>query len=77
TKAKKIDNVIFIAKVNTDSNDFIININENDVSLKKNEWNLFWAENKSIELDKTFILSVDQTKLSDIENLFILIKYSF
>lgn len=74
-----IENVILVAGVKNNPAIFTVNIDGNAVNLSKinDEWKLCWGNSTSIALDTAFELSVPAAKLNDLEELMMLVKYSF
>ncbi len=73
-----IENILFIAQVKNNPANFSINVEGNATDLARiDEWKLCWGNNPNIDLDTSFALSVAQAKLKDLENLMMVVKYSF
>ena len=73
-----IENVMFLAKVKDNPVTFSVKVDGNDTNLNRiDEWNLCRGNNSDIDLDKSFALSVDPTPLNNLEELMMVVKYSF
>jgi hypothetical protein len=73
-----IENVMFVAKVKDNLHSFSINVDGNAINLDRiDEWKLCRGSNSDIDLDKSFSLSVDPTPLKNLEELMMVVKYSF
>jgi hypothetical protein len=78
TIAAAIKNVIFIAKVKNNPANFSINIDENATNLARiDEWKLCRGDNPNIDLDTSFELSVAPAQLNNLEELMMVVKFSF
>ncbi|PGT56989.1 neuraminidase-like domain-containing protein [Bacillus thuringiensis] len=74
----KIENVMFLAKVKDNPVPFSVKVGDNTTNLDIiDEWKLCGGNNSDIELDKSFELSVDPTPLNILEELMLVVKYSF
>ncbi len=78
TSASGIDNVRFIAKVKNNPSGFKININSTALNLAfMDELKLLTGSSSSIELGTSFKLSAASADLPNLEELMLVIKYSF
>jgi len=80
TIAAAIENVIFIAKIKNKNNPptFTISVDGNDTALAKiDEWKLCQGNYSAINLNASFELSVDQAQLNNLEDLMMVVKFSF
>ncbi len=74
----EIENVMFIAQVKTNPASYSINIDGNATNLDRiDEWKLCRGNNSDIDLDTSFELSVTQAQLNNLEELMMVVKYSF
>ena len=73
-----IENVMFIAQVKENPNSYSINIDDEATNLTRiDEWNLCRGNNEDIKLDTVFNLSVTPTELEKLEEIVMVVKYSF
>jgi len=75
-----IANVMFIAKVKSNPASYSISIDGNPINpdlSRKAEWKLCIGNNANIVMDKSFNLSVAPAQLKDLEELMLIVKYSF
>lgn len=73
-----VEDVMFVAKVKNNPASFTINVDGVPVNLAKvDEWGLCRGIKSDIELDTAFDLSVAMGQLSDLEELMLVVKYSF
>ena len=78
TIAAAIENVIFIAKIKNNPPTFTISVDGNDTALAKiDEWKLCQGNYSAINLNASFELSVDQAQLNNLEDLMMVVKFSF
>jgi len=78
TIAAAIENVIFIAKVKNNPASFSIKIDANPVNLSRiDEWKLCRGNSADIDLETAFALSVAPAQLNNLEELMLVVKYSF
>jgi hypothetical protein len=76
--AAAIENVMFIARVKNNPLFYSINIDGSATSLSKiDDWKLCRGNNEDIKLDKSFELSVDPAQLNNLEELMMIVKYTF
>lgn len=74
----EIENVMFIAQVKNNPASYSINIDGNTTNLSRiDEWKLCRGNNADIELDTSFKLSVVPAQLGNLEELMLVVKYSF
>jgi len=74
----EIENVIFVSKVKNNPSTFTISAGGNTINLARiDEWKLCRGDNSNIDLDTSFELSVDQAQLSNLEDLMMVVKFSF
>jgi hypothetical protein len=73
-----IEDVMFVAKIKGELPSFTINVAGENVNLSQNdEWNLCLGVKNDIDLDTPFELSVVSGQLNNIEELMMVVKYSF
>lgn len=73
-----IENVMFVAKVKNNPANFTIQVDGAPTNLARiDEWKLCTGNNAAIELDTAFDLSVAQAQLNNLEELMMMVKYSF
>ncbi|MDN3511813.1 MAG: neuraminidase-like domain-containing protein [Candidatus Jettenia sp.] len=73
-----IENVMFVAKVKNNPANFSVEIDGNSTNLSRvNEWKLCRGNNSNIDLDTSFALSVAPGQLNNLEELMMVVKYSF
>ncbi len=73
-----IESVMFIAQVGSDPANFSIKVKEIAADLARiDELKLFSGTYSNIEIDKPFTLSVLETQLVNLEELLMVVKYSF
>lgn len=73
-----IENVMFIAQVKDNPNSYSINIDDGAINLTRiDEWKLCRGNSEDIKLDTAFKLSVVPAELEKLEELVLVIKYSF
>jgi hypothetical protein len=78
TIAAAIENVIFIAKVKNNPSTFTISVDGNPTNLSRiDEWKLCRGVNSDIDLDTSFELAVAPAQLNNLEELMLVVKYSF
>jgi hypothetical protein len=74
----EIENVMFIARVKNNPASYSINIDGSPANLSKiDEWKLCRGDNTDIEIDTSFELSVVPAQLENLEELMLVVKYSF
>jgi hypothetical protein len=74
----EIENVIFIARVKNNPASYSINIDGSPTNLSRiDEWKLCRGDNTDIEIDTSFELSVVPAQLENLEELMLVVKYSF
>jgi len=74
----EIENVMFVAKVKNNPSTFTISIDENAINLaRRDEWKLCRGNNENIDLNTSFKLEVASVQLNDLEDLMMMVKYSF
>lgn len=73
-----IENVVFVAKVKNNPANFTIQVDGTPTNLARiDEWKLCRGNNSDIELDTSFAFSVAPAQLNNLEELMIVVKYSF
>ena len=73
-----IENVMFVAKVKNNPANFTVNVDGAPVNLARiDEWKLCRGNNSAIDLDTAFDLSVAPAQLNNLEELMMVVKYSF
>lgn len=73
-----IENVMFIAKIKNNPATFAINVDGNTTNLDKiDQWKLYRGDNPNIDLDTSFKLTVAQAQLNNLEDLMMVVKFSF
>lgn len=73
-----VENVMFVAKVKNNPANFTIQIDGAATNLARiDEWKLCRGNNSDIELDTAFDLSVAPAQLNNLEELMMVVKYSF
>lgn len=73
-----IDNVTIIARVKNNPASYSVNIDGNAVNLSRiDEWKLCRSNTTGIEIETPLELSINPALLSDLEDLMIVVKYSF
>ena len=73
-----IENVMFVAKVKNNPSTFTISVDGNATNLAGiDEWKLCRGNNADIDLDTSFGLVVAPAKLNNLEELMMVVKYSF
>ncbi|MEB3103555.1 neuraminidase-like domain-containing protein [Ferviditalea candida] len=73
-----IEDVMFVAKVKDNPAAFSVNVDGNAISLDRiDEWKLCRGSSSDIDLGKSFALSVDPALLNNLEELIMVVKYSF
>ena len=73
-----IENVIFVAKVKNNPSTFTISVDGNPANLARiDQWKLCQGNNTDIDLDTSFELSVEQAQLNNLEDLMMVVKFSF
>jgi hypothetical protein len=73
-----VEDVMFVAKVKNNPASFTVNAGGTAVNLARvDEWKLCRGINADIELDTAFDLSVALGQLNDLEELMMVVKYSF
>ena len=78
TLAAAVENVMFIAKVKNNPTSYPIAIDGSTLDLTKIiEWELYAKISPDIDLNTAFALSVLPAQLSDLEELMMVVKYSF
>jgi len=78
TIAAEITDVMFIARVKDNPANFSINIDDGAVNLARiDEWALCRGNNSDIDLDTAFTLSVAPADIENLEELMLVVKYSF
>jgi hypothetical protein len=78
TIAAAVENVMFIAKVKNNPATFTISVDGNATNLARiDEWKLCRGNNTDIDLDTSFKLSVAPAELNNLEELMLVVKYSF
>jgi hypothetical protein len=74
----EIEHVMFIVQVKNNPSSYSINIDGNTTNLSRiDEWKLCRGNNVDIELDTSFKLSVVPAQLGNLEELMLVVKYSF
>ena len=74
----EIENVIFIARIKSNPASYSINVNAVATNLSRiDEWALCKGNNTDIELDTSFKLSVVPAQLANLEDLMMVVKFSF
>jgi hypothetical protein len=74
----EIDNVTIIARVKNNPASYSVNIDGNAVNLSRiDEWKLCRGNTTGIEIETPFELSINPALLSDLEDLMMVVKYSF
>ena len=73
-----VENVVFIARIKDNPGSFTINIDHVATNLSLvDDWNLCKGDNSNIEIDTIFNLAVAASELENLEELIMLVKYSF
>ncbi len=73
-----IENVIFVAGIKNNPATFTIQVDGAATNLARiDEWKLCRGSNSDIELDTAFVLAVDAGQLNNLEELMLIVKYSF
>ncbi len=73
-----IENVMIIATIKNNPANFVVNVDGNAVNLSRNnELKLCIGNTTDIALDTSFELSVGQAQLNTLEDLIMMVKYSF
>lgn len=73
-----IEDIMFVVKVKGNPAMFSLNIDTVALNLaRKDDWQLCHGKNSTIVLDSTFNLSIAQTQISNLEELMMIVKYSF
>jgi len=73
-----IENVVFVAKVKNNPANFSVEVDGNSTNLSRvDEWKLCRGNNSDIDLDTSFALSVAPAQLNNLEELMMVVKYSF
>jgi hypothetical protein len=73
-----IDDITFIAQVKNNPASYSVNIGGNAVNLSRiDEWKLCRGNKTGIEIETSFELSIGPAQLSDLEDLMLVVKYSF
>jgi hypothetical protein len=76
--AAAIENVMFIARVKNNPASYSINIDGNVTNLSRiDEWKLCWGNSTDIDLDTSFELSATSEQLNNLEELMLVVKFSF
>ena len=76
--AAAIESVMFVAKVKNNPPSYSINIDGSATNLSRiNEWKLYIGNNSNIELGTSFELSVVPAQLGNLEELILVVKFSF
>lgn len=74
----EVENVIFITRVKNNPANYSINIDATAMNLSRiDEWKLCRGNNGDIEIDTSFELSVVPVQLANLEDLMMVVKYSF
>lgn len=78
TIAAAIENVVFVAKVKNNPANFTLQVDGAPTNLARiDDWKLCRGNNSNIELDTAFDLSVAPEQLNNLEELMMVVKYSF
>lgn len=73
-----VENVIFLAKVKDNTTDFSIHADGTALTMNDlKDWKLYRADLSSAVLGQSFNMSLDPTSLANLEELMIVVKYSF
>ena len=73
-----IEEVIFVAKIKGNPGSFSLTVDTVAMNLaRKDEWQLCHGKNSNIDLDTPFNLSIAQVQIANLEELMIVVKYSF
>ncbi|MCK4467454.1 MAG: hypothetical protein KAU60_03795, partial [Desulfobacterales bacterium] len=73
-----VENVMFVAKIKNNPSTFTISVDGNDTNLAEiDEWELCRGNTTDIDLDTSFELSVNQAQLNNLEDLMMVVKFSF
>ena len=73
-----IEDVMFVAKVKNNPAAFKIKVDGTDVNLARvNEWQLCRGTSTAIDLDTTFTLSGVLAQLNNLDELMMVVKFSF
>ena len=73
-----VENVVFVAKVKNNPANFTVEIDAVPTNLARiDDWKLCRGNNSDIELDTAFDLSVAPAQLNNLEELMMVVKYSF
>lgn len=73
-----IENVVFVAKVANNPANFSIQVDGVPTNLARvDEWQLCQGNNTDIDLDTPFVLLVSPAELNNLEELMMVVKYSF
>jgi Tc toxin complex TcA C-terminal TcB-binding domain len=73
-----IENVMFVAKVKNNPANFTVQVDGAPTNLARiDDWRLCRSNNADIELDTAFDLSVAPAQLNNLEELMLVVKYSF
>lgn len=73
-----IENVMFIAKVKNNPATFSLSVDGNATNLARiDDWKVCRGNTADIDLDTSFALSVTPAQLSDLDELLVIVKYSF
>ncbi len=78
-----VENVMFVAKIKNNPANFTITIKVDEVDeasinlARIDEWKLCRGSNSDIALDAVFVLAVDAGQLNNLEELMLIVKYSF
>lgn len=77
--SSQIESVIFIAKIKDNPDEFMIGIDEVDAELNNSgiDWGLVKSAEIDIELGASFSLSVEPGQLNKLEDMIMLVKFSF
>lgn len=74
----EIADVMFVVKVKGNPSNFTVNVDGIATNLAKiDEWKVCRGINSNIDLDTTFTLAVAQAQLNNVEELMMVVKYSF
>lgn len=73
-----LENVMFVAKVKDNPVIFSVLVDGNDTNLDRiDEWQLCRGNYSDLDLDTPFTLSVASAQLNNLEDLMMVVKYSF
>lgn len=73
-----IENVMFVVKVKSNSPTFSVNVDGTATNLSRiDEWKIYRGINTDIDLDTSFALTVTPAQLNNLEELMLVVKYTF